>query len=126
MTEGDVDRYINQIVTERNVDKSKLDGYRQVMINGIVKGLDKEKQKEWASRQVYIALGQLMASAAVLSVDACPLEGIVPTQYDDILSLKGTGYDTVVACAVGFRSKDDKLSAAKKIRYSAEDLFIHI
>jgi nitroreductase len=29
----------------------------------------------WATRQVYIALGFLMHSAAMLEVDACPIEG---------------------------------------------------
>jgi nitroreductase len=34
----------------------------------------------WMSRQVYIALGQFMAAAALLGVDVCPMEGIVPAE----------------------------------------------
>ncbi|MFM7742924.1 MAG: nitroreductase family protein, partial [Verrucomicrobiota bacterium] len=67
----------------------------------------------------YIALGQLMGAAAALAVDTCALEGIDPASYDEILGLKGTGYEVVVACAVGYRSAEDKYAAMKKIRYPA-------
>jgi hypothetical protein len=34
--------------------------------------------KGLASRQVYIALGSFMTSAALLDVDTCPMEGLDP------------------------------------------------
>jgi nitroreductase len=60
-----------------------------------------------------------MGAAAALSVDTCPLEGIDPVAYDGILGLKGSGYEVVVACAVGYRSPEDKYAGMKKIRYPA-------
>jgi nitroreductase len=92
------------MVSERKVEASKIEAYRQMMIGGVVKGKDAVAQKEWAARQVYIALGQFMAAAAVIGVDTCALEGIDPSAYDQILGLKGSGYETIVACAVGYRS----------------------
>ena len=41
---------------------------------------------------MYIALGQLMTTCAILGVDACPLEGIIQTKYDEILNLIDTDY----------------------------------
>jgi len=117
MTEKDVQDFFNLIVSERKVEAEKIEAYRQMMISGVVKGKDAAAQKEWAARQVYIALGQFMAAAAVMGVDTCALEGIDPAAYDDILGLKGSGYETVVACAAGYRSAEDKYAAMKKVRF---------
>lgn len=117
MTEQDVDVFFNQLVADRQVEASKLEPYRQMMIGGVVQGKNASAQKEWAARQVYIALGQLMATAAVIGVDTCALEGIDPAAYDQILGLKDTGYQTIVACAVGYRSANDKYAQMKKVRF---------
>jgi len=117
ITERDVDEFFNQMVTERGADAAKLEPYRQMMIGGVVKGKDAAGQKEWAARQLYIALGQLMGAAASLGVDTCALEGIDPAAYTEILGLRGSGYEVVVACAVGYRSADDKYARMKKIRF---------
>ena len=119
VTERDVDDFFGQLVSERKADAAKLEPYRQMMIGGVVKGKDAAGQKEWAARQLYIALGQLMGAAAALAVDTCALEGIDPAAYDEILGLKGSGYEVVVACAVGYRSADDKYAAMKKVRFPA-------
>ncbi len=88
------------------------------MIAGFAKGMSTEQRHEWNLRQVYIALGQLMAAAAVLRIDACPLEGISQEGYDDILGLVGSGYACSVACALGYRDEKDKYSSAPKARFS--------
>jgi len=119
ITEADVNDFFHQMVSERGADAAKLEPYRQMMLGGVVNGKDATGQKEWAARQVYIALGQLMGAAAALAIDTCPLEGIDPVAYDGILGLKGSGYEVVVACAVGYRSTEDKYAGMKKIRYPA-------
>ena len=67
-----------------------------------------------------------MTSAALVGIDVCPMEGIQPTGYDEVLGLPQKGYKTVVAAAVGYRSATCKYAAAPKVRYSAEELFIRI
>jgi nitroreductase len=119
ITEADVDAFFNQMVSERGADAKVLEPYRQMMIGGVVKGKDLAGQREWAARQCYIALGQFMAAAAVLGVDTCAIEGLDPAKYDEILGLAGSGYQTVMACAAGYRSTEDKYAAMKKIRYPA-------
>ena len=69
---------------------------------------------EWATRQTYIALGNLMTCAAVLGVDACPMEGFVPAEYDRVLGLNGSGYASVVCCALGYRSANDKYAGLRQ------------
>ena len=114
-----MNEFFNQMVSERGADATKLEPYRQMMLGGVVKGKDAAAQKDWAARQVYIALGQLMGAAAAMAIDTCPLEGIDPDAYTEILGLKGTGYEVVVACAVGYRSSEDKYAGMKKIRFPA-------
>jgi len=119
VTETDVNEFFNQMVSERQADATKLEPYRQMMLGGVVNGKDAAGQKEWAARQLYIALGQLMGAAAAMAIDTCALEGIDPAAYTQILGLQGTGYEVVVACAVGYRSSEDKYAGMKKIRFPA-------
>lgn len=87
------------------------------MIVGFNEAMSSAQRHEWNKRQVYIALGQLMTSAAVLGIDSCPLEGISATAYDEILGLGGSGYATCVACALGYRGEGDKYASAPKARF---------
>jgi nitroreductase len=76
----------------------------------------------WAALQAYIALGNLMTSAALLGVDTCAIEGFVPAEYDAILGLKEQGYTPVVCCALGYRSTEDKYADLAKVRFPSADL----
>jgi nitroreductase len=122
MTAADVDKLISRTVELRKLSAGALDAYRGMMLGDVVNGPRGKAAHEWAARQVYIALGNLMTCAAVLGVDACPMEGINPPEYDKILGLAGTGYKTVVACALGYRSVNDKYASMAKIRYEISEL----
>ena len=126
MKEADVDRLLARIAAVRGGPVEALAGYRGLMVGDIVNGPRGKMAHEWAARQVYIALGNLMTAAAILGVDACPMEGLSPADYDHILKLAGTGYKTVVACALGYRSAGDKYAALTKVRYEVKDLVRHV
>lgn len=99
-----------------------LDG----MIRGFAQAMSHEARHAWNIRQVYIALGQLMASAALLGIDACPMEGISAAGYDHVLGLEGSGYATVVACALGYRAMDDKYAEMPKARFDRSRVIMHL
>ncbi len=132
MKETDVDRFINRMVLVRGGLTEEIAGYRGavaalatyrgMMVSDVVNGPRGKIAHEWAARQVCIALGNLMTAAAILGVDACPMEGLVPAEYDKILGLEGSGYATVVACALGYRAASDKYAGLAKVRYEAADL----
>jgi len=122
MKEADVTRLISRISAVRGVPAAALNSYRDMMLGDIVNGTRGKVAHEWAARQSYIALGDLMTSAAMLGVDACPMEGLSPADYDQVLQLHGTGYATVVACALGYRADADKYAALAKVRYAPQDL----
>jgi nitroreductase len=122
MAEADVDRWIRRLAEVRGVTAESLSPYRGMMVSNIVHGERGKMAPEWARLQTYIALGNLMTCAAVIGVDACPMEGIVPKEYDRILNLANSGFATVVACALGYRSADDKYAKVPKARFTASDL----
>ena len=121
MGQQDIEDWLDQLAQTRGVSRESLEGYADMM-NGFFSTMDYSKSLAWAKNQVYIALGQLMASAAVLGVDACPMEGIVHAEYDRILGLENTGFTTTVACAMGYRSSDDKYAELPKVRYSGDKI----
>ncbi|HTL72735.1 MAG TPA: NAD(P)H-dependent oxidoreductase [bacterium] len=122
MKEADVDKLVARISSVRGVPAESMTPYWNMMIKDVVNGPRGKTAHEWAARQCYIALGNLMTCAAVLGVDACPMEGLVPAEYDKILQLEGTGYKTVVALALGYRAATDKYASLAKIRYQTTDL----
>lgn len=119
-TREDVADFITCTAEARNQTEESLSGYEQFAGGFVDQANEQGFVEEWTKKQVYIALGQLMLSAALLGVDACPMEGIQPADYDKVLGLEGTDYATVVACPLGYRSESDKYASAAKARYSKE------
>ncbi|HEY3932463.1 MAG TPA: NAD(P)H-dependent oxidoreductase [Verrucomicrobiae bacterium] len=122
LAEADVDQWIERLAEGRNISSESLSAYRGRMLGDVVNGSRGKIAHEWATRQAYIALGNLMTCAAVLKIDACPMEGINPPEYDRVLNLSGSGYATVVACALGYRSLQDKYASAPKVRFETKEL----
>ena len=121
-----VDKYLDRIVAIRGGSREAMGGFKGMMMNSLDQARTAGFLDQWQTHQVYIALGQFMAAAAVLGIDTCPMEGLVPDQYDRELGLVGTGYHTVVACAAGYRAANDKYAAVPKVRFSASQVVQHI
>lgn len=116
-----VDKWMECLAEARNVEADSLAGYKGAIM-GFISQMSDEDKVNWAKKQAYIALGQLMTSAALLKVDTCPMEGIDPKAYDEILGLPEKGYTTAVGCAVGYRSANDKYVDVPKTRFSFEEM----
>lgn len=119
--ESDIDKFLASMSETRSIPRANLDGYRRVIV-GDVHGHRKAFITEWTRHQCYIALGNFMTSCALVGVDTCPMEGIVPAKFDEILGLNPTRYRTVVACAAGYRSPEDASASAPKIRYPKSEI----
>lgn len=126
VTEADVDAFVRRICEVRGVTAESLASYRKMMLGGVVKGMSPETQRHWAGLQVYIALGTFMTAAAALGIDTCPMEGIEPAKYDEILGLPAQGFHTLCACAAGHRAPDDRSAEAPKVRFAVEDVVRHV
>ena len=125
ITAADADRLIAATAGERGLDPSLLEGYRKMIQVDLIDGPRSQVIGAWAANQVYIALGNLLSSAAVLGVDTCAIEGFSPAEYDRILQLDGSDYRSCVVCACGHRSAEDKYARLAKVRYSATNLIEH-
>jgi nitroreductase len=126
VTEADVDAHVTRTAELRGVKAETLGGFRNMLVGGIVNAQGPAERKAWASRQTSIALGNLLTSAALLGVDACPMEGFVPAQYDEILGLKQRGLTAISLCALGYRSSGDPYASGPKVRFPKERVIHHL
>ncbi|MEN1937593.1 NAD(P)H-dependent oxidoreductase [Paenibacillus sp. 102] len=67
---------------------------------------------DWASKQTYIALGNMMTAAAQIGIDSCPIEGFQQEKVDAILKEEGIISDDTfgvsVLVAFGYRLEEPK------------------
>lgn len=85
---------------KRELPQGMVDYY-----NENLKPLPKEQITAWFDKQVYLSVGVLLSACAVMGIDATPMEGIEPANYDKIIG--NDGYATLVAVAIGYRDEED-------------------
>lgn len=77
---------------------------------------------DWASKQTYIALANMMTSAALIGIDSCPIEGFDINSVNAILReaglLENDQYGISVMAAFGYRVKAPR----PKTRREADDV----
>lgn len=118
-TPADVEAHVRRTAEVRGVPPEKLDGFKQMML-GSLSRMDATQAHQWAMRQAYIALGVFLSSAAMMGVDACPMEGFQGDKYDEILGLKANGLAAAVIATAGYRAADDATAAHPKSRFPAD------
>ena len=75
------------------------------------KTLESERSAfDWAGKQVYIVMAHMMAVAALMGIDSCPLEGFIPKEMDRLLGKQHGLFDTehfgvAVMAAFGYRGE---------------------
>lgn len=122
LTESDVDRLIARTSEIRSVPIESLAGFQKMMMRSLVPPPASVDIHHWAALQAYIALGNFMTTAAMMGIDTCPMEGIVPAKYDELLELPRDGYGTVVVCTAGYRSAADKYATLPKVRFPTDQV----
>ncbi|ETN96909.1 NAD(P)H-dependent oxidoreductase [Zhouia amylolytica] len=121
----DTEAYMNNISATRNIPVDSLNGFSE-MINGVVNSLPEDAKAVWTSKQTYIALGNLLAAAAELKIDSCPMEGFEADKFNEILGLNEKGLNAAVIAPVGYRSEDDNTQEYIKVRKPKTELFTTI
>ncbi len=78
-----------------------------------------------AARQAYIGFGMAIAEAAILNVDATPMEGFNGPEVDELLKLNELGLKSVTFLPLGYRDgTGDWLVNLKKVRRPVSDFII--
>lgn len=121
-----INHYFDHYEQERDLPKGFSDGYK----NGVTKqltSLTEEQQFEHAARQVYIAFSFAMAEAAVLRVDASPMEGFVAAELDTLMRFEEKGLRSVLIMPLGYRDEENDWQAnLKKVRKFPKDMIHYI
>ena len=124
VTPAFVDEHLEHMAQIRSISIESLTPYRNIILPFIQNLTDSGSMEAWTALQTYLALGMLLSTAAFLRIDTCPLEGISPSNYDDLLGLESSNFTTKVACAIGYRSSDDSNAGAKKVRAPIEQVIV--
>ena len=114
--DGDyVKSYFNRVKEIRGTNDEVLNPFREYLVEQF-SSKEQGEVMEWATRQAYLAMGNLLTICAMEQIDACPMEGFVPEAYDELLGLKEQGLHAVLVMPVGFRAEDDMFAEFKKVR----------
>ncbi len=96
------------------------------LIDSTVSSRSPEALQAWTAKQAYIGLGTLLAAAAEMRIDACPMEGFDPAGFNEILGLPAKGLSASVLAAVGYRSSEDQAQFRAKVRKPLDQMFEEI
>lgn len=102
--------HIQQLPPEIAANKGRL--YHKFLESDFELAGNERALFEWACRQVYIALGNMMTSAALIGIDSCPIEGFDKAQAEKILReegiLKDASFGLACIAAFGYRQSDPR------------------
>ena len=118
-----VERYIQTVAESRRVPLQQLEGLA-AHIKEVFSAMDEAQKREWAHQQVYIALGTLLTSAAMMKIDSCPMTGFERSGFDHVLGLAERGLESSVVCALGVRHSEDENASLPKVRYEQAEMVI--
>jgi nitroreductase len=120
--ESYINGYFRHISDVRETPMDKLDLFK----NSINQHINQKTQDEifnWAEKQSYIVLANLMYAAALENVDTCPMEGFRQDIIEQILDINPDTEKVTVSLALGYRSEEDHFQHMKKVRKPNEKLF---
>ena len=116
--------YINEIKGyDEDMIKMRADRFK-VFQKDDLKLLESDRALfDWASKQTYIAMANMMTTAAFLGIDSCPIEGFNREKLDNYLSDKGildlNEWGVSVMVSFGYRNED----ITPKTRRPVEEMF---
>ena len=124
-TSDDINAYFDLEKSVRGVGEDVVGSFRKQLVEMYSK-MSLEERNTSAIYQCYIALGNLMTVCAVEGIDACPMEGFVPSEIDTLLELNTLNLRSVLMMPVGYGAKDDVMRTLKKVRKPIEESIIEI
>ena len=90
----------------------RVEKFREFLQQDFAYGANDRAKFEWAARQCYIALGNMMTTAALLGIDSCPMEGFKKTALEELFAQKDLlnrdTFGIAVMAAFGKRVKEPR------------------
>jgi len=100
----DVIGFINNAYEKFQTQDFKIEGTRQV--------------SDWSARQAYIALGNMMTSAALMGIDSCPIEGFeidkTSQTLEEHFAIDPKALKSAVMVAFGYRAGEPLFAKTRR------------
>ncbi len=93
----------------------------QKMVEGFIARQTDDQLDCWVRSQSYIPLGMMIEAAALLGIDACPMEGFNAKEVNEILRLPEKHLAATTMFALGYRG-DDPMAQMPKVRRAFDDV----
>lgn len=114
--------YFAHYENERELPKGFSDSYKTSVAKQLT-SWSKERQQEHAAKQAYIAASFAMVEAAVLQVDATPMEGFAASELDKLMKFDQQGLKSVLLLPLGYRdAENDWQTGLKKVRKTEDSM----
>ena len=107
--------YFNRIKDIRNTPDSILVPFKDFLVEDF-SNKSQDTIEDWAIKQAYLAMGNILTVCAIEGIDSCPMEGFDPEKYDTLLGLREKGLKSVLLLPIGYRASDDMFAEFKKVR----------
>ncbi|WGD34716.1 NAD(P)H-dependent oxidoreductase [Olleya sp. YS] len=115
--------YFDRVKAIRGTPEDILSPFKTFLIEDFKSKTQLEKEN-WATKQAYLTMGNLLTTCALLNIDACPMEGFNPEDYDRVLNLKNKKLKSVLVMPIGYRAENDFMANLKKVRKPIEESVI--
>lgn len=111
-----IDEIVQRTAAAQGQPVEALDNFRDYLTGAAASESDIERYFE---KQVYISLGFMLQTAALLGVDAGPMSGFDPAKVDEILGLREQNLKSTALLALGYRAADPD---RPKVRQSRDEM----
>lgn len=114
------DSLVRRGITDPEMLEGRLKQYQVFQEDDMDIANDPRRLWDWTAKQTYIALGNMMTSAALLGIDSCPIEGFSYDKVNAILAEYGVidKDKEGISCmmSLGYRLKEPKHPRQRKER----------
>lgn len=110
-----------------DIQEMKLDFFKNFIANDFDVNTEREAF-DWSSKQTYIALGNMLTTAAMLEIDSQPIEGFHREKVEELLEKEGVldrdAFGVSVMASFGYRSDDAEIFP--KTRRDAKEVIKYV
>ena len=117
--------FFDRVKSINNTPDEILNPFRTSVINSF-KAKSDDAIFKWGAKQAYLAMGNMLTVCATQGVDACPMEGFDPLEYDRFFKLNEKGLRSVLIMPIGYRASDDMFAALNKVRKPLSESIIEV
>lgn len=114
------DSLIRRGITDEEGLNSRLETYENFQKHDMNMADNPRALFDWTAKQTYIALGNMMTTAALMGIDSCPIEGFYYAKVNEILAKYGVinpekeGIASMLS--LGYRLRDPRHPQNRKPR----------